>query len=276
MAEPFKMKNPPIFEVVCGFIFNPIDLSNPFLLDAFVQQKQKEGYTSARIVPIAEEASAGINIQIGRPMINALPFRIWLENQTAGYLIQIQHDRYYLNWKKNNISSKYPSFSGGKDQEGIQQTAIKEFQNFSDFIQSTTSQSIQCQRVDLAKFDHFERKISPDGLAEFSKLIPMIQPLAAIQQGGASRETNNCNINIGFNEVDGNSRLSLSLTSGFIALPPANPTPIYRLETIINTQVTDGTSLESLLIDNNVKLRNVFFEMLNHETASLMFGKEDQ
>jgi len=272
MTKPFKMKNPPINEVVCGFIFDPFDIPSPFLLTDYVQEKSQYGFVSAKIVDPIIEQTAGINFQIRGTSGNALPFRIMIENPETGFLIQIQGDRFYLNWKRQTTTSDYPYFCRP---HGIQEIAIREFEYFQEYVQRKFSIKLNCNRIDLANVDIFDRDISHDGLTKFSELMPMLQSLAAIQGAGSSQESDACNINIGFNETDGKSKLTLSLTSGFLIAPPSHHKPIYKLETVINTQRSDGADLKGSLHSNHIRLRELFFALLKEDTAISMFGIED-
>ena len=273
MTKPFKMKNPPINEVACGFIFDPIEFSSPFLLTDYFQDKAKEGFNSSRIVDPIIEQTVGINFQIRGPSGNALPFRIWLENPETGFLIQIQSDRFYLNWKRKTSASKYPYFCRPN---GIQEIAIREFEYFQNFIQRQLSIKPNCNRVNLTNVDIFDRNTAHDGLTQFAELMPMLQSLAEVQSTGSSQESDACNINIGFNEADGKSKLSLSLTSGFLIAPPNQHKPIYKLETVINTQRPDETDLQNTLHSNHIRLRELFFALLKESTAISMFGMENE
>lgn len=268
-SERIDLLSPPIFEVVCGFIFKKIDLSNPFLLSDYVATQAAKGFERIKIARTIEDSNSGINIRLGEPQGVGQPYRIWLESRDSKNVIQIQDDKFYFNWKRVLADTAYPSFSGAN---GIREIALIAYNEFRNYVRENLGQDIQCTRVDLAKYDHFERKTTPDDLSRIAPLIPMLNPLAVIQSGGTSREANNCNIAIGFSEIDGNSRLTVNLNSGFYAPTPTQRFPIYRLETIINTDISSPDLIESTLTENNLKLRKVFMSILDEDQMKAVFG----
>jgi len=271
-TETFELKTPPIYEVACGFHFDQINLSDPFQLNDYIQKLKSDGFTTLRMVRPIEVLNGGININFGDVSAKDQPYRLLLESTDGNFLIQIQHDKFFYNWKRSQASSDYPSFSGRGGRQGIKSLALKAFSEFKEAISRLHGKSIICNKVQLAKFDHFERKISSDDLTRISELVPMFRTFGKIQSGHNSRETNTCNIQFGFNEVEGPRQLSVQLSTGFVVGQNTAPQPIYRLETMILSEIKDESTLDSVLTDDNEKLRHVFLSMLNRDKMSEIYG----
>ena len=105
-------EKPPLIEVVCGVLFNPI---SSFLAPHFglLWEKYKPEYSSCRevapLTPIIEkfEGAPEVKIEIGE--IPPLP-RIWFMSEKQNGLIQVQRDRFLHNWRKIHPTDEYPRY----------------------------------------------------------------------------------------------------------------------------------------------------------------------
>jgi len=171
-AEQSPWTKPPIHEVVCGFHYHPLALSNPFILADFVERQKENGFEYGFISNPIENAP-GFRINIDNN-INVIPFRLILESKDKRYVIQIQNDRLLFNWRRTVVDSPYPTFSGRGSQPGIRQLAMAAFADFSRCISEKLGRPPVCRKVQLNKYDHFERTLSPGDLGRISELIPML------------------------------------------------------------------------------------------------------
>ena len=105
-------ENPPVVEVVCGVQFNPIDkFYAPYL--GLLWEKFKPEYPRCNEVPplaplierFDEEKHGGMELSNLPP----LP-RIWFIHKNENGIIQVQRDRFLLNWRKIKATDEYPRY----------------------------------------------------------------------------------------------------------------------------------------------------------------------
>ena len=157
-----RLKNPPIEEVVCGFIFAPTKLSS---LDFGVYwEDRRSEYPEYELQPPVVE---GGSIQIG----GMFDSRVWLVNANEEILLQLQNDRFYVNWRRSGDG--YPRFSDHENQQGLKRKAIAEFEKFAAFAAKRTSQTLSLTHIELSKIDVLKRGIRYDSMEDLRELLPI-------------------------------------------------------------------------------------------------------
>jgi hypothetical protein len=97
-----KLASPPIEEVVCGLCFPSIPELDPIAVGRFSHDIRDEYRQHAVQPPVTDQA--GFTFALG-----AGPLRSWLISENDEWVIQLQHDRFYLNWRQRG--GDYPRFS---------------------------------------------------------------------------------------------------------------------------------------------------------------------
>jgi uncharacterized protein (TIGR04255 family) len=104
-----EYKNPPVDEVVCGILFEPL---KQFLVPHFglLWEKFKKEYPRCRhvdpLMPVVESAMGARPIE----PISEVPLpRIWFLHGD-GRIIQVQRDRFLHNWRKLKPTDEYPRY----------------------------------------------------------------------------------------------------------------------------------------------------------------------
>jgi uncharacterized protein (TIGR04255 family) len=114
-----KLSSPPIVEVICGVFFSPLPNFDPVVAGTYWQQRRAD-FPGHSIHPAA---GAPPGLVIGTP-----PLRTWLISSNDGpFVIQVQADRFYLNWRRRGDA--YPRFS---TEHGLLERTLREFALFTD------------------------------------------------------------------------------------------------------------------------------------------------
>ena len=115
MGRPLgKLEEPPITEVVCGVFFKPVAGLDPVALGGFWKPRQKEYPRREFKAPIAPASAEGIELNFG-PDLG--PLRTWLISKDDVFIIQVQRDRFYLNWRARQ--DEYPRFNDWDSKKGL-------------------------------------------------------------------------------------------------------------------------------------------------------------
>ncbi|NVZ11526.1 hypothetical protein HW932_19945 [Allochromatium humboldtianum] len=155
-----ELTNPPITEVVCGFILNPTPLTT---LDFGVYREMRvSDFQRSELHPPVMD---GVGFQLG-PMIDA---RVWLISHNEELLVQLQGDRVYVNWRRRG--EHYPRFHDHGEQNGIKRQAIDEYKKFASFAKSRGIENLSIVRLELAKINILKKGIDYKNTSELCELI---------------------------------------------------------------------------------------------------------
>ena len=102
---------PPVVEVVCGAVFQPIDgFSAAFfglLWDRFGEEFTRTADHSPLLWPAQQPPPGHIRVHL-EPGVG-LP-RVWFYTEDRRRLIQVQRDRFHFNWQRREEGDEYPQF----------------------------------------------------------------------------------------------------------------------------------------------------------------------
>ena len=172
MGPPLgKLEEPPITEVVCGSFFKPVPGLDPVSLGAFWKARQKEFPRREFKAPIAPASLEGIELNFG-PDVG--PLRTWLISKDDVFIIQVQHDRFYLNWRVRQDA--YPRFNDWDANKGLLSRFLCEHEAFERFCSEELGAKLELQGIELAKIDHLERGRHWKDSRDLAWLLPMLGP----------------------------------------------------------------------------------------------------
>jgi hypothetical protein len=99
-------------------------------------------------------------------------------------VLQIQHDRFYLNWRRRERA--YPTFSGIPERgiRGLKDRALEEFGRFSEFCERELRTRPLPNRIELAKVDLMSE--GPDWKAgeNLARLVTWLRPMVEFSASG--------------------------------------------------------------------------------------------
>lgn len=172
MGRPLgKLEEPPITEVVCGSFFKPVPGLDPVSLGSFWKARQKEFPRREFKAPIAPASLEGIELNFG-PDVG--PLRTWLISKDDVFIIQVQHDRFYMNWRVRQDA--YPRFNDWGSNRGLLSLFMEKHEAFERFCSDELGAKLELQGIELAKIDHLERGRHWKDSRDLSGLLPMLGP----------------------------------------------------------------------------------------------------
>lgn len=197
-----RLEAPPIVEVMCGVFFAPIPDIDPIFVGG-LQQYLGGDYPRHAIQPAVLDAPGAFFSQ-GMP-----PLRSWLISASDDWLLQVQPDRFYVNWRRRG--TEYPRFSGPR---GVLERALSEIARFRQLCRDHLRTEIAASAVEVAKVDVIIEGVHWRDIEELGRVVPLI--------GNLTRFSRPPNLELGVNIVDrdtvGGSRvvgLSLSTETVF-------------------------------------------------------------
>lgn len=246
-----QLKAPPVIEVVCGFIFDALPL-DPLLLGTYWQQRRSDFPKREVHPPIAEAEAVTLFRGMG-------PIRSWLISDDDVFLIQIQRDRFYLNWRKR--SHDYPRFSDHPDKSpGILSRALQEFEKFQAFCQGELGSVPFPNQVDLAKIDHLIEGSHWCGLGDLAAMVPWLQPFAQFARSSEPA------LALRFSEQRNRGRLIVAADIGLLE----QRTRVLKVESRMAR--VDATDCREAFTWANTELNEVFASLIPKEQRDRRFS----
>jgi uncharacterized protein (TIGR04255 family) len=156
------LARPPINEVICGFIFGPTTLT---ALDFGVYwDRRRADFPRHELHPPVFD---DVTIPLG-PVVDA---RAWLMSADEDLLVQLQNDRFYMNWRRRGEG--YPRFSDHDGRPGLRTRAISEFGKFESFASERASKPLEIVRLELGKIDVLKKGSEYDNTVDLRELLPV-------------------------------------------------------------------------------------------------------
>lgn len=248
-----RLKEPPIVEVVCGFAFDPVPAIDPVAVGDYWRTRRSEDFSSHELrSPVAEGPGLRFAQGVG-------PLRTWLVSRDDEYVLQVQPDRLYFNWRKRD--GGYPHFRDeGDEKEGILSRSLREYSEFASFAKTSLGTELRLRRVELAKIDMLleGRDFSdPDDLAQ---LVPAVAA-SRLAPGGETSVTLSL-----VEEVDG-CRVLFQMQNH---VPGPKGERALHLESRASREA--GTDLRDGFTKLNAVVNGVFFGMVKGAGDGNRFG----
>jgi len=167
------MTAPPVAEVVCGIFFAPLFALDALTLGAYWGSRRKH-------FPIRRVLSA-VTDEEGILLGDLPPLRSWMVSESGEYLLQLQQDRFYLNWRAGK-DRKYPRFQDTNGRPGIVSLVQEEFERFGEFCEREAGERPTIVTADLAKINLLVESIHWRTLGDISRLLPLVASYGSIME----------------------------------------------------------------------------------------------
>ena len=153
-----ELKNPPIDEVVCGFVFAQASDVDTVLIGRYWSTRLDEFRTHLVQEPVGDEPALLFGPGLGR---------VWLVSHDDAWIVQVQPDRMFLNWRLRPTHT-YPGFST------IAARGLAELARWRDFVETTAGVRPELQRIEVAKIDVLQQGRDWADRGDLAALLPII------------------------------------------------------------------------------------------------------
>lgn len=252
------LDDPPIAEVVCGVKFNVLPGLDPIMLGAYWKERAAE-FPGRKVQEPLHDANE--LIWTTTPLV-----RFWFISQDGEFLLQLQHDRFFLNWRRVREGA-YPRFNDRDGQSGVLSRMLKEFQTFGDFCERMVEARPIPVRCELSKIDHFIEPKHWNGLDDLAEMLPWLTTFAAFSTTGSP------GITVQFTEPRDGGNLVVSLRTP-VAVDGA-ASRIALLDTRVLRAVSAETDLAEVFTAANAEVNNVFGRLIPEAQLRRFMQKEN-
>lgn len=166
-ADDVALARSPLVEVVCGLVYDPLPLDGMLL--GIYWDERKEDFPKRGLVPPLID---GLKVVLEPARARAV-----LESADGASLVQLQHDRFFFNWRARDEGA-YPGFSDAAA-PGVLQRSLAEFQRFGDFCEARLAARPQVKRAELTKVDVLNRGADWADIDDLAALVPITGTFAA-------------------------------------------------------------------------------------------------
>lgn len=167
-----RFGDPPITEVVCGILFDPIDALDPVAVGRF-WEGQHFAFPGKQLQPAVVGGPAeGLVLELAP----VPPLRTWLLSGDDSRVMQIQSDRFYLNWRARG--GRYPSFNDRTNEPGtgLLVEVLARFTEFSKFLKEKLSETPRIQKVEMSMIDVLRQGRHWGSVSDLQQVLPCLQP----------------------------------------------------------------------------------------------------
>lgn len=260
MAILGKMSSPPLTEVITGFIFEPISGLDPVTVGAF-RQEYKDRYSRYELHPAIGEDQSFFLVAVP-------PIRTWLVSEDGVFVLQIQHDRIYINWRARG--EQYPRFNDRDGSRGLLSRAMDELQQFTSLCEQHCKLRPIVRRIELAKVDCLMEQLHWKDLQDLASLLPWMASCASFSQSAEPGFT----ARFGERREAGMLTVALDLAT---LQTPNGPGRGLKLESRVMRQVTtESSDIRSEFRIANDELNSVFAGLIPESERVKRFGETVQ
>lgn len=251
-ALALRLKDPPIVEVVCGFFFAPLPGLDPLVVGKYwSEEKERHGFPNRQLQPpVADVPGVLLGGGVG-------PLRSWLISEHDEYVLQIQPDRFYFNWRKRG--GDYPHFNDYGDTTGVLSRSLKEFEAFARFASATLGQSPRPTRLELAKIDWLVNPKHYRSYSDLRAILPVLGRLPPLADDPT--------VHVSFAGEREGFLLQFGLTNAVLG---ADMSSAVQMETRVTARDVGANPRETFVAMNRV-VNSIFFETIP-ESEFYRFG----
>ena len=154
-------ENPPINEVACSVLFNPIKGLQIKHLSALWNEYVPQLSLFEEYPPLPPISDKDFD-----EAPRMLPIRVWFSDKSENELVQVQFNRFIYNWRKRLPDDVYPGY----------ETVVSNFEEFysifQDFLTSEQIGTIAPIQFELTYFDHILENEGWTSLNDLGNIFP--------------------------------------------------------------------------------------------------------
>jgi len=183
--------------VVCGIKFDSVNDLDALLLGVY-WDLVRDKFPHRQVQPALSDS---INFAMG-----AIPMRAFLTSANNEFVLQLQYDRFIMNWRA--VGEAYPRFSDRHGPKGLLSRMEEEFGLFSTFVKGRCGVELVPVGIELAKIDVLEQGKHWTDYRDLASVLPVVGAFDSLDSG-VSRE-----FNMQFVQHDGGGALVTNVQTG--------------------------------------------------------------
>ena len=249
------LDRPPIFEVACGVEFDPIRDIDPVLLGGFWREVRGE-------YPLRETHNEIPRLNMGFELVlgDNRPLRTWFVSANGEFVVQIQRDRFFLNWRTIGEDGRYPRFSSSS--EGVLPRSVELFDKLSAFLTGAIGAAPHPRRVEVLKVDLLIEGRDWSGDDDLMTMMPILRQFCGF--GPFQKPTQAFRL---VEDLDG-AGVELALET-----LPITPTQRHlRLTTTVRAEIALGESFASAATRAGKVANEVFGAVISKDECAKRFS----
>jgi uncharacterized protein (TIGR04255 family) len=178
MSAEIHFDHPPLDEVVCGVHFAGVKWSHIHFGLYYTEMGERYPHTQHRPPVSLFESRGSEGLQIELMAEPQLPL-LWYESPDSPFLLQVQKDAFFVNWRRQSGTFIYPHFhtrEGGE--QGVWERFVSEWQAFHTFCKKQaigTPEVLACHLAYINHMVHGEEWDVPTDLAQWFHLLKGVQ-----------------------------------------------------------------------------------------------------
>ncbi len=216
MEDPVHFARAPVGEVVCDLQlekmqWGPLEIGRYY---EHIKERYPE-YAYKPELPLLTDGMLGGQIRL--EMVKGPPPmpRAWFIEPSKNYLLQVQSDRFILNWRKLDDETEYPHFLA-ESGEGVWNRFVREWEDFREFCQEHAGvgrpKPVMCELGYVNHLAHGDDWQDPRDLGRLLK--PFESPSGFRFRDGLASEPEAIQLNMVFGLPEGRGKLLLKTYRG--------------------------------------------------------------
>lgn len=162
MSERPRLSKPPLTEVVCGVKFEPLPLALEHIAE--LRQALKEDYPKLSLQPAVMEPGDEFEFVFGVAGPALKGQRCLLEREGSPWIVQVQQDRFFFNWRGEG--EHYPGFEGVG---GVLEGFLAVWRRFVELMGEVT-----VTRAEVVKVNMLQEHVHWHGVEDLTTLLPFL------------------------------------------------------------------------------------------------------
>jgi uncharacterized protein (TIGR04255 family) len=183
MSDAIHFDHPPLDEVVCGVHFAGVKWSDIHWGLFYAEVRGRYPHTQRRPPISLFESGASEGLQIELMTEPQLPL-LWYESPDSPFLLQVQKDAFFVNWRRQSGTFVYPHFHTREEgEQGVWDRFVSEWETFRTFCDKQvigTPEVLACHLAYINHMVHEEEWDVPTDLAQWFHLLAGVKSSSSV------------------------------------------------------------------------------------------------
>jgi uncharacterized protein (TIGR04255 family) len=253
-APPLEhLEDAPIDEVACGVTFVSLAGLDPIMVGSYWRERADE-YPGHQLRTPIRNAAALMEVVGEVP-----PLRTMLISKDEQFVIQVQADRFYLNWRRRG--GAYPRFNKREGKAGVLQRAMDEYRAFGQFCARALGAAPVVTGIELAKIDVVREGVYWKDLTQVAEILPCLRDFIGFTASDKP------SVLLRFTEPRAGGVVQIN-----VALGESKSARVLTLETR-RSRETNAEQVEAAFQEANQELNQVFAGLIPKEQRDKYFNR---